>query len=238
MYESSGNLFKVDQPIVMGFADGLDDKESACNMGDPGLIPGSGRSREGTGSPLQDSCLENPMGRGAWRATATHTHTHITVTHYTLIQNVHLHLCTEPYRQTHKIWRVDPWLSFTTVARDPLILISPWIQLTLHSPLTVNSPHYSLALKQTRTRTTWKSETENRRQTVTSGLYTLFHIWLTWFLSTYKGKEHCTVCVYLIYLQIIPHLVSSAQLLPIWEKCCLPIPSLSIPSLQTPQILG
>ena len=168
----------------------------------------------------------------------THTHTHITVTHYTLIQNVHLHLCTEPYRQTHKIWRVDPWLLFTTVAQDPLILISPWIQLTLHSPLTVNSPHYSLALKQTRTRTTWKSETENRRQTVTSGLYTLFHIWLTWFLSTYKGKEHCTVCVYLIYLQIIPHLVSSAQLLPIWEKCCLPIPSLSIPSLQTPQILG
>ena len=83
MYESSGNLFKVDQPIVMGFPDGLDDKESACNMGDPGLIPGSGRSREGTGSPLQDSCLENPMGRGAWWATATHTHTHITVTHYT-----------------------------------------------------------------------------------------------------------------------------------------------------------
>ena len=35
---------------------------SACNMGDPGSIPGSGRSPgEGNGNPLQDSCLENPM---------------------------------------------------------------------------------------------------------------------------------------------------------------------------------
>ena len=42
-------------------------KESACNMGDPGSISGSGRSPEGEhGSPLQYSCLENPMDRGAW----------------------------------------------------------------------------------------------------------------------------------------------------------------------------
>ena len=45
-------------------------KESACNAGDPGPIPGSGRSPgEGNGYPLQYSCLENPMDRGAWRAT-------------------------------------------------------------------------------------------------------------------------------------------------------------------------
>ena len=45
-------------------------KESACNAGGPGLIPGSGRSSgEGNGSPLQYSCLENPMDRVAWRAT-------------------------------------------------------------------------------------------------------------------------------------------------------------------------
>ena len=44
-------------------------KESACNAGDPGLIPGSGRSpEEGNGNPLQYSCLENPMDRGASRA--------------------------------------------------------------------------------------------------------------------------------------------------------------------------
>ena len=43
---------------------------SARDVRDVVLIPGSGRSpREGNGNPLQDSCLENPMDRGAWRAT-------------------------------------------------------------------------------------------------------------------------------------------------------------------------
>ena len=43
--------------------------ESTCNAGDPGSIPGSGRSPgEGNGNPLQYSCLENPMDRGAWQA--------------------------------------------------------------------------------------------------------------------------------------------------------------------------
>ena len=46
-----------------------DGKESACNAGDQGLIPGSGKSSgEGNGNPLQYSCLENPMDRGAWKA--------------------------------------------------------------------------------------------------------------------------------------------------------------------------
>ena len=50
-----------------GFPGGLDGKESTCNAGYPGSIPGSGRSpREGNGNPLQYSCLENPMDRGAW----------------------------------------------------------------------------------------------------------------------------------------------------------------------------
>ena len=45
-------------------------KVSASNAGDPGLIAGSRRSPgEGNGNPLQYSCLENPMDRGAWRAT-------------------------------------------------------------------------------------------------------------------------------------------------------------------------
>ena len=45
-------------------------KESACNAGAPGSIPGSGRSPgEGNGNPLQYSCLENLMDRGAWQAT-------------------------------------------------------------------------------------------------------------------------------------------------------------------------
>ena len=48
---------------------GLVGKESACNAGDWGLIPGLGRSPgEGNGNPLQYSCLENSVDRGAWQA--------------------------------------------------------------------------------------------------------------------------------------------------------------------------
>ena len=48
---------------------GSDGKESSCSAGDPGSIPGSGRSPgEGNGSPLQYFCLENSMDRGAWWA--------------------------------------------------------------------------------------------------------------------------------------------------------------------------
>ena len=51
--------------LDLGFSSGSNGKESACNVGDPGLIPGSGRSPgEGNGNPLQYSCLENPMDRG------------------------------------------------------------------------------------------------------------------------------------------------------------------------------
>ena len=54
---------------TMSFPDGSDGKESACNAGDLGLIPGSGRSPgDGNGNPLQFSCLEKPMDRGVWRA--------------------------------------------------------------------------------------------------------------------------------------------------------------------------
>ena len=52
------------------FPGGSDGKVSACNAGDPGSIPGLGRSPgEGNGNPLQYSCLENPVDRGAWQAT-------------------------------------------------------------------------------------------------------------------------------------------------------------------------
>ena len=52
-----------------GFPGDSDSKESACNAGDLGLIPGLERSPgEGTGNPLQYSCLENSMDRVACRA--------------------------------------------------------------------------------------------------------------------------------------------------------------------------
>ena len=54
----------------MGFPHDSDGKESTCNAGDPGLIPGSGRHPgEGNSYLLQYSCVENSMDRGAWRAT-------------------------------------------------------------------------------------------------------------------------------------------------------------------------
>ena len=61
MYERS----KFDNlKIYVGFPCSSVGKESACNAGDPGSIPG-----EGNGHPLQYSCLGNPLDRGAWWAT-------------------------------------------------------------------------------------------------------------------------------------------------------------------------
>ena len=54
----------------VGFPCSLVGKESACTAGDPDSIPGLGRfPGEGNSNPLQYSCLENPMDRGAWQAT-------------------------------------------------------------------------------------------------------------------------------------------------------------------------
>ena len=54
-------------PSAWGFPGGSDGKASACSVGDPGSIPGLGRSPgEGNGNPLQYSCLENFMDGGAW----------------------------------------------------------------------------------------------------------------------------------------------------------------------------
>ena len=58
-----------------GFPGGSDSKEPACSAGDPGLIPGLGRSLgERNGNPFQYSCLENLMDGGAWQATVHEGH--------------------------------------------------------------------------------------------------------------------------------------------------------------------
>ena len=59
---------------MLGFPGGSDGRESTCNAGDLGLIPGLGRSPGGgLDNPLQYSCLENPMDRGTWGATVLGT---------------------------------------------------------------------------------------------------------------------------------------------------------------------
>ena len=56
--------------LNLGFPGGSVGKESACNAGDQGSIPGSEKSPGvGNGNPLRYSCLENPMDRGAWWVT-------------------------------------------------------------------------------------------------------------------------------------------------------------------------
>ena len=101
--------------INEGFSDGSGGKESICNAGDPGPIPGSGISLgEGNGNALQYSCLKSPMDRGAWRAKTygghkesgtrwlrdkvhTHTHTHI---HEWFCASFHIHfICVSLLRQ-------------------------------------------------------------------------------------------------------------------------------------------
>ena len=65
-------IFGLLSPVLGGFPGGSEDKAPACNAGDPGLIPGLGRCPgEGNSNPLQYSCLENPMDRGAWQAMST-----------------------------------------------------------------------------------------------------------------------------------------------------------------------
>ena len=66
----SNKLLLTISIVFVGFPGGTVGNESTSNAGNLGLIPGSGRSPGGgNDNPLQYSCLENPMDRGAWRAT-------------------------------------------------------------------------------------------------------------------------------------------------------------------------
>ena len=74
--------------LAQGFPDGSVVKNPTANAGDAGSIPGSGRSPEGgNGYPLQYSCLENPMDRGAWRATVHGVAKELDTTQTTTQQN-------------------------------------------------------------------------------------------------------------------------------------------------------
>ena len=94
--------------VRKGFPGGSDGKESACNAGDLGSIPGS-RSYlgEGNGNPLQYSCLENSMDRGAWQATVHGVSRveHDLVTKPTLIHLTHM--------WNNKQTKVNRWIQRT-----------------------------------------------------------------------------------------------------------------------------
>ena len=74
-------VFEATVMLELGFPCSSNGKESACEAGDQGSIPGLGSSSgEGNGNPLQYSCLGNPKDRGAWQATVggvTESQTHL-----------------------------------------------------------------------------------------------------------------------------------------------------------------
>ena len=81
-----------------GLSGGLVGKESACNAGDTGSIPGLGRSPGGWhDNPLWYSCLENPMDRGAWRIMG-----HRVAKSQTQLKRVSMHACTPLELKKHK----------------------------------------------------------------------------------------------------------------------------------------
>ena len=120
------------------FPGGSEGKVSACNVGDPGSIPGSGRSpREGNGNPLQYSCLENPMDRGAWRATVHGVaQSRTRLSDFTFIFTFTIHSWASQvvqwsrlacHCQRHKRRRHDPWVGKTPWRRkwQPISVFLP-----------------------------------------------------------------------------------------------------------------
>ena len=90
-------------------AGGSQNKASACNVGDPGSIPGLGRSPgEGNGNPLQYPCRESPMDREAWQATVHGVAKSRTrLCDFTFIKNV------QQFKKNffgHTTWRVGSYL--------------------------------------------------------------------------------------------------------------------------------
>ena len=107
--------------VYFGFPDSSVGKESTCNAGDSGLIPGLGRSPgEGKDHPLQYSCLENPMDRGAWQATV-----HGVTQSRTWLKWL---------SSSSQLQTVSPVLPFLGAPRQALVLVFPLLLLSLDNP--------------------------------------------------------------------------------------------------------
>ena len=93
----------------MDFPDGLVGQESACSARDLGSTPGSGRSpEEGNDKPLQYSCLENPMDRGAWWATV-----HSITKSWARLSNSHFYFSRATIKQYHRLGGLNNRNSFS-----------------------------------------------------------------------------------------------------------------------------
>ena len=134
---------------TQGFSGGSEVKASARNVGDPGLIPGLGRSPgDGNGNPLQYSCLENPMDRGAWWATV-----HGVAKSWTRLNDFTFFLCSTQGSRTSKA-RGQSWpehcdaslscQSCQLLIRVLRTTLSIWSNLLQLYQLTVTKPFSSL----------------------------------------------------------------------------------------------
>ena len=119
---------------ILGFPGGSVGKESICNVGDPGSIPGWGRSLgEGNGNSLQYSCLENFIDRGAWRATVyrvAKSWTQLSVWVYIYISLLlHFHNCKWVTKAGLSDWARNPWV--ITVGMSEVSIVSEVTSLAL-----------------------------------------------------------------------------------------------------------
>ena len=150
------SLWLLPGPKPVGFPGGSDGKESACNVGDLGSIPGLGRSPgEGSSNPFQYSCLEISVGRGIWQATWGHkesdrterlTHTD---THTERDTHTHTHRHTQPVGQQEAGFTcctIAPW-AWDLLPKDHVIKDSEKLQPLIAVFQTVNSVSQTVFLR-------------------------------------------------------------------------------------------
>ena len=105
-------IFSLKYNCFWGFPGDSSSKEFACNARDLGLISGWGRSPgEGNVCLLQDSCLENSVDRGAWRATVHGVHKDLATTEWLTLQQQH-HNCFWPHFFFCCMYITSPWLAY------------------------------------------------------------------------------------------------------------------------------
>ena len=131
-------------PNFLGFPGGSYGKESACNEGDPGSIPGSGRSaREGNGNPLQYSWLVHPMDGGAW-VTPVHGSPRIRqdwVSSLSLFPQLYRMKCTHTFPEIFKVVFKPLKNAFFRLSFSRMHLFSPTT-----NPKHLPAPHPATAL--------------------------------------------------------------------------------------------
>ena len=126
---TKGTIFSMIK-VCYSFPGDLDGKASACSVGDPGSIPGSGRSPgDGNGNPLQYPCLENSMDGGAWQAIVRGvTKSQTWLSNFTLQAHLEMYV---PPKETN--WRMKYSMKWSVTKPDHRSQMK-WLRLSPMSP--------------------------------------------------------------------------------------------------------